>query len=145
MSTIGAGAITASTVDFLQDDILQPDFFEERSLFSKSIRGAPRSVGASATPEKNWSGLLYTVGIIILSAAIFITVVGWLEVLRTLLDSVYVNDVIKTQIKSRVYYALIVSTLSLLVVAILVGLWYYEIVVPQQRTQTHHVIHYQEK
>jgi hypothetical protein len=149
MTTIGAGAVaTASTVDFLQDDIIDPDFFEERTLFPKGVRTA---TSRNTSNEKNWSGLLYTVGIIILSAAIFVTVVAWLEVLRSLLDSIYVKDdmnkdVIKTHIKSRLYYALIVTTLSLTVSTILLGLWYYEILMPQQRSQkrsyTHHVIHY---
>lgn len=136
--SIGSQAVATGTLlDYLQDDIMRPDIYEERSFVTKDIHGP----GDRKQKESSkWSGLLYTVGIIILSAAIFLTAVAWVDVIRSWLDSKYVNEVISAQTKSRLYYALIITSLAIMIILFLLFLWYYEVLMPHQRTQVHHVI-----
>lgn len=118
----GEGSVSTSTLlDYLKPEIYRPDIYEERSFVVKDIHGP------SSSPKKttDTGTLLYTIGIIILSAAIFITFVSWTDVLRSWYDSKYINDIIAVQTTSRIYYATTITIIALIISLFLIGLWWY--------------------
>lgn len=122
-AAIGVGVATGTVLDFLADDIARPDLFEQRSTIGDFARTAP----GKPKESKSWHNLFYTIGIILLSAAIFISAIAWVDVLRSWIDSKYINEIIKTQVQSRLYYAVIITIIGLLLIGTLIFLWYFEI------------------
>lgn len=132
-----AGSIPTGTVlDYLSEDINRPDLYEERSFIVKDIHGPSdrrktssvvalgTGTASPSTKGRNLGSLLYTIGIIILSAAIFITLVSWSDVLRSWFDTKYVNPIIGDQLKSRIYFATTITIISIIVISLLLWLWY---------------------
>lgn len=139
-----AGSVpTATFLDYLNEDINRPDLYEEQSFIVKDIHG-PSSTDNQVKNKnihyhyhqwnpmkgKNITAILYTVGIIILSAAIFITLVSWADVLRSWFDSHYINSLIEEQLRSRIYFAITVTIISIITIFILFWLWWIGIMRP---------------
>jgi len=117
----GGGSVpTATILDYLQPEINRPDLYEQQSFIVKDIRGP-----SASQMNKSDVTILYTIGIIILSAVIFITFVSWADVLRSYFDSKYINPIIETQTKARIYYAITITLISLIIVVLLFWAWLY--------------------
>ncbi len=69
--------------------------------------------------------IVYTIGVIVISAFIFITLISWADVLRSLFDSKYIDPILSARIRSTLYYAITVTIISVILVAILVLMWLY--------------------
>lgn len=132
MSVQGAGGtVPVSTIlDYLRPEISRPDLYEERSFIVKDIHG-PSSMSRRQTDGYDKSiqrgrdnTIVYTIGIIILSAAIFITLVAWTDVLRSWYDSKYVNAIIAQQTRSRIYYATTITIIAIVLILVLFFLYF---------------------
>jgi len=77
----------------------------------------------TSTPGGGGPTIISTLGIIFLSALIFVTLVAWLEVIRSYIDFKVVNEVIKEVFKARFYYALVVSAIALFGVGVMYWIW----------------------
>jgi hypothetical protein len=124
MSRIPAGgAVITSAIDFLQPEINRPDVFTERSVARGGIlKGKPRNLSSDpATP--GWVSIVSSLMLIVLSAFIFVTIVGWFTVIQSALDAHFINSIIEAQTTSRLYYAGIATVITLLVM--LLFIWIY--------------------
>ncbi len=121
-----SGAVpTAALMEYLRPEINRPDIFEERSFVVKDIKGPnTQNLLAMQNPTQQVLRKIYsTIGLILLSAAIFITFVSWTDVLRSWYDSFIINPVIEVQLKARIYYALTITAISIFICAIIIYLW----------------------
>lgn len=82
----------------------RPDLFTESSVFGKPKGTIPKL-----------TNVLDTFVIIILSALIFITIFSYADVIRSYIDSKYINKVIKSQVKSRIYFSIISTLITIFV------------------------------
>ena len=123
----GAGAskggfgVSVPILQALQPEIMRPDLYVEGSMPGRGIARPMTSTpgsGSSSGPT-----IISTLGIIFLSALIFVTLVAWLEVLRSYIDSEVVNEVIKEVTKARLYYALIVTGIAVIGMIIMFWIW----------------------
>ena len=111
-----AGGIYSSVFDYLQPNINRPDIFEERTTAKSSIyKGQPKSSTAIQ--------VISTLSLVILSAFLFITIVGWAAVLQTFIDSKVINPIIEPVVRARLWYAIIVTIITIIVLGI--ALWLY--------------------
>lgn len=132
MNTIPAagGAVPVINIlDYLSPGINRPDLYQQRAYpIQPSGGGSARSIqrmtasGEERTPTVT---LYYTVGLIILSAAIFLTLAAWSNVLLSWYDSIYVSPLVASVTKSRLYFAITLTIISIVVVALLILIWYY--------------------
>lgn len=113
MATAG-GVVVTSSLDYLLPEINRPDLYERANIAELGPRKGPN-------PDLT---ILQTIATIILSAFIFIVIVAWFAVLQVYYDTVYVNDIIKSALKSRLVYA-ITATIITVVVFILFFLIYF--------------------
>ena len=129
-----AGAVSTPTMfDYLNPDVNRPDLFAAKAYPIQNMGGGSSSRKRSFQTDRKddsdhrplYVTLFYTIGLIVLSALIFITFVSWANVLLSWLDSIYISPIIATATKSRLYYAVIITAISLIVIALLLGLWYY--------------------
>lgn len=121
-----SGAVpTAALMEYLRPEINRPDLFEERSFVVKDIKGpnTQKLVAMQSPNQEIWRKIYSTIGLILLSAAIFITFVSWTDVLRSWFDSFVINPIIEVQLKARVYYALTITAISICICAIIIYLW----------------------
>lgn len=125
------GSIPIVTIfDYVRPEINGPDLFEQQAYqIQRGGGGSPASVqrhkANSSIDRSPFIGLFYTLGLILVSAAIFITLVAWSNVLLSWLDSQYVNPIISSVTTSRLYFATIITIISVIVVTILLLIWYY--------------------
>jgi len=125
----GGGTVSTSTIiDYLRPDINRPDIFEERSVVVKDVHGSSNDKSQNDQSSK-YKNLLYTVVIIIVSAIIFILAISWTDVLRSWFDTKYVNPIIQEQYLSRLYFAITITIIGLVLLLLMGLLWYYIIVV----------------
>lgn len=141
-NTAAGGAVPIVNVfDYLRPEINRPDLFEQqayqiqgggggntRSLMRNIGSQTPQSVqryDASGNERSPLLSLYYTVGLIVLSAAIFLTLAAWSNVLLSWFDSMYVSPIVSTVTRSRLYFAITITIISLLVIVALIALWYY--------------------
>lgn len=111
-----AGGIYSSVFDYLQPTINRPDIFEERTSMKSSIyRGRQKS--------DTTLHVISTLSLVILSGFLFITIVAWAAVLQSYIDSKVINPIIATVTKARLWYALIVTIITIIVLTI--ALWLY--------------------
>lgn len=101
--------------DTIQDvEVYQPD--QKRSLQRHNSQGKERT---------HLMTLYYTIGLIVLSAAIFLSLAAWSNVLLSWYDSIYVSPAVATITQARLYFAITLTVISLVVIIILLFLWYY--------------------
>lgn len=104
-----AGTVITSSFDYLKPEINRPDLFEERTSMRSSIsRRSDQQIGI-------------TIMTVVLSAFIFVTIVGWFTLLQTYYDSIVVNDIISALVTSRFYYAV---TATFITLTALIIFWY---------------------
>jgi hypothetical protein len=125
-----AGVIpTISMFDYLQPGIKRPDLFAQSAYpVSGGGGGSPKSLqkhDASGEERSPYISLYYTLGLVVVSAGIFISLAAWANVLLSWIDSIYVNPVIQVVTQSRLYYAIIITIISIIVIIILLYVWYY--------------------
>lgn len=141
-----AGAVPiVSVLDYLGPEINRPDLFYEqaypvrpvgsgsaRALIKmnniKNKENANQSIQRHTAAGQERSPLIsiyYTTGLIIFSAAIFLTLAAWSNVLLSWYDSMYVNPVVSSVTKSRLYFAITLTIISIIIIAVLILLWYY--------------------
>lgn len=130
MNNGAAGAIpTISIFDYLQPTVNRPDLFEKTAYpISGGGGGSPKSFQRQDTEGKERSpyiSLYYTLGLIVVSAAIFLSLAAWANVLLSWLDSIYVSSMIEIVTQARLYYAIIITVISIIVITILLYIWYY--------------------
>lgn len=89
--------------DYLKPEVNRPDLYESRSTIQQS-RGVTNT-------NKN---VISTLAIIFISGLIFITLVAWADVLRSYIDTIYVDKIINRQAKSRLIFAIVITIISLL-------------------------------
>lgn len=121
-----SGAVpTVALMEYLRPEINRPDLFEERSFVVKDIKGpnTQKLVAMQSPNQEIWRKIYSTIGLILLSAAIFITFVSWTDVLRSWFDSFVINPIIEVQLKARIYYALTITAISIFICAIIIYLW----------------------
>lgn len=121
-----SGAVpTAALMEYLRPEINRPDLFEERSFVVKDVKGpnTQKLVAMQSPNQEIWRKIYSTIGLILLSAAIFITFVSWTDVLRSWFDSFIINPIIEVQLKARIYYALTITAISIFICAIIIYLW----------------------
>ena len=138
-TNVAGGAVPVSSVlDYLLPEINRPDIFEQEAY---PLRGGGGSSRAIMNAQKNiysiqkhdklgnqrspFYSLFYTIGLIILSAAIFISLSAWANVLLSWYDSIYVNSSIDNVTRARIYFATTISIISIIIIIILIMLWYY--------------------
>jgi len=131
MNNNGGGGVVPiiSMFDYLQPSINRPDLFAQ-TAYPTSIGGgsALKSLqrnDAEGKERATYITLYYTLGLIVVSAGIFISLAAWAGVLLSWLDSIYVNSVIQIVTQSRLYYAIIVTIISIIVIIILLYIWYF--------------------
>lgn len=111
-----AGGIYSSVFDYLQPSINRPDIFEERTSMKSSIyKGKQKS---DTTIQ-----VISTLSLVILSAFLFITIVAWATVLQSYIDSRVINPIIAPVTKARLWYAIVVTIIT--VVVLTLALWLY--------------------
>jgi hypothetical protein len=99
------GIVAMSSMDYLNPLINRPDLFEETTTVRSSIL---------KTPPKATS-IIATLMTIVLSGFIFVTIVGWFSLLQAYYDSILVNAVIAPLVRARLYYAVTVTVITLIV------------------------------
>lgn len=127
----GGAVTTAAMFEYLRPEINRPDLFE-RAAYSipNPTGGNPKGLSKTTVPTvtTNRSSLVsifYTFGLIIISAAIFVTIAAWSNTLLSWLDSIYVSSLIAAATKARLYFALLMTLISLVVIITLLLIWYY--------------------
>ena len=111
-----AGGIYSSVFDYLQPSINRPDIFEERTSMKSSIyKGKQKS---DTTIQ-----VISTLSLVILSAFLFITIVAWATVLQSYIDSRVINPIIAPVTKARLWYAIVVTIITIVVLTL--ALWLY--------------------
>lgn len=126
----GSGAVpTIAMFDYLQPGINRPDLFEQQAYpIAKGGGGSTRSLQHDTANSKERSPLAtvyYTLGLIVASAVIFITIGAWSNVLLSWLDSIYVSPLVSAVTTSRLYFALIMTAITIVVVALAILIWYF--------------------
>lgn len=87
--------------DYLKPELNRPDIYSEQSTI-KSPRG----------PSGKNQSFISNILIIVISALIFITLIAWADVLRSYIDSININEIIKSQTKSRFWFAIFITLIS---------------------------------
>lgn len=100
-----SGIVATSSFDYLDSTINRPDMFEETNTAKGSILKTPPH------PQN----LVATIMTIILSGFIFVTIVGWFSLLQAYYDSLFINEIITALVKSRLYYAITVTLITIVV------------------------------
>lgn len=109
-----SGVVAISNFDFIRPDlnlrpeINRPDIYEEKITY----RPPHENITDKKESVKN---IILTTSIIIISAFIFIFVVAWFGVLQSYLDYLIINPIIESQVKSRLFYAGLVTLITLLI------------------------------
>lgn len=89
------GVVVTSSFDYLNSAINRPDIFADQTTLKSGItKSLPRS-----------TNVVVSIMTVILSAFIFVTIVGWFTVLQSYYDSIFVNTIISSLVRSRIYYA----------------------------------------
>jgi hypothetical protein len=111
-----AGGIYVSAFDYLAPDINRPDIFSDRTSIKSSIsRGQNR--------PSTVAQVLSTLGLVVLSGFLFVTIVAWATVLQSYLDSIFINPIINSLTVSRLWYAGIVTAITLIV--LIISVWFF--------------------
>ena len=126
------GAVTVATMfDYLQPEINRPDMFQQRAYPIISGSGSSTAINSvqkykTNNPEERspFVSLFYTLGLIVVSASIFVSISAWSNVLLSWYDSMFVSTVVQPVTKSRLYFAITVTVISIVVIIILLILWY---------------------
>lgn len=139
-SGVGGAIPVINILDNLQPTINRPDLYYQRayriqqgdggnvrSLINSGEQSTQSIQKHKATVEERSPAisLYYTIGLIFVSAAIFLTLSAWSNTLLSWYDSVYVSPSLEPVTKSRLYIALTMSAISIFVVVFLLLLWYY--------------------
>lgn len=139
-TTAGGVVPIVNMFDYLQPDINRPDLYYQQAYpiqgggggntrsLTRSGGGATQSIQRDTANGQERSpnvSLYYTIGLIVLSAAIFLTLAAWSNVLLSWFDSIYVSPVVSAVTTSRLYFALTLTIISIIVITILLLLWYY--------------------
>ena len=69
--------------------------------------------------------IFYTLGVIVLSVALFLTLAAWSNVLLSWFDSKYVDPALATITKSRLYFAIILTIISVSIITSILLIWSY--------------------
>jgi len=101
--------------DYLDPKLNRPDLYSEQSTI-KSKRAV----------SKPGQSVIANLLVIIMSSLIFITIFAWADVLRSYLDSLHVNEIIKNQTNSRIWFA-ILATLITCLSLVIIYYFYYDI------------------
>jgi len=145
MNASGAGGAVpiVSVLDYLLPEINRPDLYYQRAYPVQSIgSGAAKSLAqrsldntnniqsiqrqdASGKERSPLMSLYYTIGLIVLSAAVFLTLAAWSNVLLSWYDSIYVSPAVSSITKARLYFVITLTIISILVVTFLFLLWRY--------------------
>jgi hypothetical protein len=139
-----AGAVpVVAMFDYLQPNLNRPDLFSQRAYplsggagggsaglrtLKRRTDDTPNSIQKHKSSGEERSPLIavyYTLGLIVVSAAIFLSLAAWSNVLLSWFDSIYVSPVVDLVTKSRLYFAITITIIALVVVGILLIIWYY--------------------
>lgn len=101
------------SMDYLRSEINRPDLYEEQTTMRSSI----------LRKKLDTSNIVITIGTIIISAFIFITIVAWASVLQSFFDYLFINAIILSQFKARLVYAVVITIISFVLCTILLY-WY---------------------
>lgn len=133
MSSSGAGgAVPVATIlDYLQPNINRPDLYYQRAypIAGGGGGGSNRALSvqrnkADTTERPPIYSVYYTLGIIVLSAAIFISLVAWSNALLSWVDSIYVSPALRPVTVARIQFAWIMTGIALIVIGLALFLWY---------------------
>lgn len=101
------GVVVTSSFDYLNWPVNRPDIFADETTIKSGI------IQVSGSTH-----IIVIIMTIILSAFIFVTIIGWFTVLQSYYDSISVNTIITSLLRSRVYYA--ITTTGITLVAFLI-------------------------
>ena len=99
-------------LDYLKPSVDRPDLFEER--YNRE------TIHAST---ENHTPILESILLIITSAFIFVTIVGWFGVLQVWYDTIIVDPSTEPLISSRFYYAVTATFITILEVIFVLYLY----------------------
>jgi len=111
------GGLYNSVFEFLQPDINRPDLFEQRTTSRSGIY-------KGNIHKHNKVKIISTLVLIIISAFIFISIVGWASVLQSFIDSIYIDNSIRTLTLSRTIYSTIITLITFVFVTIILYLYF---------------------
>jgi hypothetical protein len=97
-----AGAVVAPNI-YLDEEIGRPDLYTKRMTLDSDI-----------TKGHHTTKIFRNILVIVMSAFIFISIVGWANVLKIGYDTLWVNEVILPEFYSTLYYAATVTGISLI-------------------------------
>lgn len=80
---------------------------------------------SSGTERSPIATVYYTLGLIVVSAAIFLSLAAWSNVLLSWYDGIYVSHVVDPVTKSRLYFAITITIIAMIVITLLLLIWYY--------------------
>lgn len=86
--------------------INRPDLYTQETVLAKNPKGV--------IPKLKKLNIIDTFVIIVLSGLIFITLFSYADVIRSYIDSIHINNVIKSQTKSRFYFAIVSTVITIL-------------------------------
>ncbi len=139
MNGSGAGGAVPviNILDYLQPSINRPDLYYQRaypiqqggggnvrSLMNSDNQSIQRTK-ASGEERSPAISLYYTIGLILVSAFIFLTLAAWSNTLLSWYDTLYVSPALEPVTQSRLYFALTMTAISFFVVIFLLLIWYY--------------------
>lgn len=128
------GAVPIITVmDYLKPEINRPDMFERQAYSiagggGEGLKTASKSIQrhrADDTERSATASLYYTIGLIVVSALVFLSIAAWANTLLSWLDSIYVSPTIQSVTKARLYFAIIMTIIAIVVIALLFWIWYH--------------------
>lgn len=98
--------------DYLDPQINRPDLFEERV--------EPRE-GLHVGKNGHKQNFMKTLALVLISAFIFISIVGWASLLQSFLDYKIIDPIIKNVAISRLWYAIIVTLVAIILI---ITMWF---------------------
>lgn len=144
-SNIAAGGVVPiiNVLDYLTPEINRPDLFQQKGYPIQgggggSTRYILKASGGDTQPTQSiqrhtasgqerspFISLYYTFGLIVVSAAIFLTLAAWSNVLLSWYDSMFISPTLDSVTKSRLFFAITISIIAIIVIIVLVAFWYY--------------------
>lgn len=92
---------------------------------SRKKKDSPQTQTQSEKDKQTLTTSFYTVGLLFVSAGIFLSLVSWYNVLLSWMDSMFVSSMISAVTRSRLYAALIVTGIAIVIIVTAVCIWYF--------------------
>lgn len=129
MNNGAGGAVPIVTIlDYLNPEVNRPDLYFQQAYSVQGGSGNTRSLQrhkADTSERSPYVSLYYTIGLVVVSAAIFLTIAAWSNVLLSWYDSMFVSPLIANVTQSRLFFAITLTAIAIVVVVTLIVLWYY--------------------